>query len=71
MDVTGFDMIYKERVYKCIDMMPVFNGQPIDESQPSVKPKFINVCCIDEDGEVVCFYDETFMFRFIRKGRDS
>lgn len=69
-NISGYDVIYNETVYKCIDVNPIFD---YNGSEPPAKynPKFIDVCCIDQDGLIVFMHDETFMFRFIRKAGDA
>jgi hypothetical protein len=70
MNMSDYDVIYKERVYKAVDMNVCFDKPP--EGEKSIqKPKFLDVICIDQSGEIIAIHDETFMFRFIRKGRDT
>lgn len=68
--MSDYDVIYNERVYKCINMNVCFD-KPSEEEKSIHKPKFLDVVCIGQDGEVIAIHDETFMFRFIRKGRDT
>lgn len=71
MNISAFDVIYKEIVYKCVDMEPDWTDSKFPYESTSARPKFLNVTCIDSDGQVIAFHDKTFMFRFIRKAGDS
>jgi hypothetical protein len=65
-NISGYDVIYKEIVYKCVDMNLIFDGVELS-SKPIAKLQFLDVACINQDGEVILIHDESFMFRFIRK----
>jgi len=65
-NISGYDVIYNEMVYKCVDMNLTF-GELVKEPKIIEKPKFLDVVCINQDGEAIVIHDETFMFRFIRK----
>lgn len=64
-DMRGFKVVYKERVYNALNMNIVFEG--IEEDETGIaKPKFLDVVIINEDGNVCIIHDEIFMFQFIR-----
>ena len=65
MDMTNYDVIYKERVYGCISGMLTFDEYP--DLGKMIRPKAIQITCFDIDGDIVQIHDEAFMFRFIRK----
>jgi hypothetical protein len=44
----------------------IFDGVELS-SKPIAKLQFLDVACINQDGEVILIHDESFMFRFIRK----
>ena len=70
-NLNDYDVIYKERVYKCLDMQMEFRDDGRITDSPFEKPNFLTVCCINEDGTIILIRDEAWMFRFVRKGRDS
>lgn len=71
MNISAYDVIYKEIVYKCVNIMPEWPERVIGSDMGVERPKFICVICIDSDGQVISIRDEAFMFRFIRKAGGS
>ena len=67
-DMRGFKVVYKERVYNALNMIWDWGEHPEDNARKNgiVKPKFLTVVTLNEDGEVIAIYDEAFMFQFIR-----
>lgn len=68
-DMRGFKVIYKERVYNALGIVEWESKMPpdIDVRENGIaKPKDLTVAVINEDGEVLMIYDEAFMFQFIR-----
>lgn len=67
-DMRGFKVVYKERVYNALNMSWEWGERPEDDAveKGMAKPKFLSVIVLNEDGEVRLLHDETFMFQFIR-----
>lgn len=67
-DMRGFRVIYKERIYNALNMNWVWGENQEEEAREKgmAKPKFITVIILNEDGEIRLLHDETFMFQFIR-----
>ena len=66
MPIYGFKVIYQERAYHCINIMPDFGGGTRAETGFD-KPKFLEVVIINEDGELRIVRDEAWCFQFIPK----
>ena len=69
MNITDFDVIYDERVYKCVDCFTLFNEGHKTPECGIDKPDRIEILCINEDGNIIALRDEAWMFRFVRKER--
>jgi len=68
-DMRGFKVVYKERVYNALNMNWEWGDVPPDiEAQEKgiAKPKFLTVVTLNEDGEVLMLHDEAYMFQFLR-----
>lgn len=67
-DMRGFKVIYKERVYNTLNMNWEWGENPEAEARKKgmAKPKFLTVVILNENGEVRLVHDETSMFRFIK-----
>ena len=67
-DLSRFKVVYSDKVLHALalqeviysDHFPGENGQP-----PVMKPKFLCVLAINEDGNVVAIHDEAWRFQFI------
>ncbi|WP_313292596.1 hypothetical protein [Faecalispora jeddahensis] len=70
MNISDYDVIYKEVVYKCVNMMPQWKDPNYPNGVGIFKPAFMEIICVDSDGQVITICDEAFMFRFIRKAGD-
>lgn len=67
-DLSRFKVVYGDKVLHAIALQDVLYGNyyPGDEGGPAiVKPKFICVLAINEDGNVVAIQDEAWCFQFI------
>ncbi len=64
-DMSNYMMIYKERVYNVINIMPTFKSD--DREAGTKKAKMIDAATINEDGELVMINDEAWMFKFVRR----
>ena len=68
MNITGYDVVYNERVYHCIDLQPEWGPDFVDDgSVGASEPKMLYVMCIDSDTNVTALYDEAWRFRFVRR----
>lgn len=68
-DMRGFKVVYKERVYNAINMNWGWKDCPPDiaaEEKGIAMPTYLDVVIIDEDGMVKMIHDEAFMFQFLR-----
>lgn len=68
-DMTDYKMIYKDQVFNVVGIMPTidFEGVSSMDNNGFRKVKFIEATIIDENGEVMIIYDESFMFKFVRR----
>ena len=67
-DISRFKVIYKERVLNavCLDnIMYRQNEFPSVDSKTIIKPQFLTVIAINEDGNIIAITDEAWMFQFI------
>ncbi len=58
MDLQNYKVIYRERVYNCVECIPCFRDgkeQPVN----------LEVWFIDEDGTLKRIEDETWCFQFV------
>lgn len=68
MNVESFKVIYKERVLNPINMNVIYGSKfPSSDNVGIIKPQFLEITFVDEDGEVSTVNDETFMFKFVRR----
>lgn len=66
MPMSGWKVVYKERVYNVINMLPENYGDIEPKYSEVIHPKFISITFVDEDGMISSVTDEAFMFQFIR-----
>ena len=64
MNITGYDVVYNERVYNGIEIMPEWGD---DGSIGISSPKRLHVLCIDSNVNVADLYDEAQRLRFVRR----
>lgn len=64
-DMSNFKMIYQDQVFNVINIMPTFKER--NENSGIQKLQFIEALCINEDGEIISFNDEAWMFKFVRR----
>ena len=68
MNIESFKIIYNERVINPIHMNVLFGEEyPTSNQTGIIKPKFLEITFVDEDGEIKVAVDETFMFKFVRR----
>lgn len=64
--LTGYKVIYKERVLRTLALMSVeFEDGDYPDLGKTSTPKAIEVLAINEDGNLVSIMDEAWMFQFI------
>lgn len=64
--LTGYKVIYKERVLRTLALMYVeFEDGDYPDLGKVSKPKAVEVLAINEDGNIVSIMDEAWMFQFI------
>ncbi len=66
-DLSRFKVIHGEKVLNAVALMRVWMPDDMDYKDRAtvVKPKFIEVLAINEDGNIVSIMDETWKFQFI------
>ena len=66
-DLSRFKVIHGERVLNAVALMEVHMPDDMDYEKRDtiVKPKFIDVLAINEDGNLVSIQDEAWTFQFI------
>lgn len=64
-DVSRFKVVYKERVLNAISARAIFADGEYPQPGKTVKPKELEVCAVNEDGNIVCIVDEAWMFQFV------
>lgn len=68
MNITGYDVVYNERVYNGIEIMPEWGPDFVDDGSIGISsPKRLHVLCIDSNANVADLYDEAQRFRFVRR----
>ena len=68
MNISEYDVIYDEQVYHGIDLSVEWLEYLIDDGSERVeKPQYLNVVCVDSDGDVTVLYDDAWCFRFVRR----
>ena len=71
-DLKGYKVIYGDRVVKAIALHRIeyavgeAPGCPdFKSAKTCVKPKFISVLCINEEGQLESIFDEAWMLQFL------
>lgn len=66
-DLSRFKVIYGDKIFNAIALMEVRmpDNEELDIRDIVLKPKFIDVLVINEDGNIVSIYDEAWRFQFI------
>ena len=65
-DVSRFKVVYGEKVLNALAVRGImFDDGKYPEPGKTVKPQFLEVIAINEDGNVVVIMDEAWMFQFI------
>jgi hypothetical protein len=67
-DLSRFKVIHGDRVLNALELGTVDFGDDFNTerwSKTTIKPKFIEVLAINEDGNIVLIYDEAWRFQFV------
>lgn len=67
-DLSRFKVVHGDRILNAIALQEVTFGDhwPGETNAPTtIKPKFLCVLAINEDGNVVAIHDEAWCFQFI------
>lgn len=66
-DLSRFKVVHGNKVFNAIALMEVHMPENVERDKRDivVKPKFIDVLVIDEDGSIISIRDEAWMFQFI------
>lgn len=64
-NVSRFKVVYKERVLNAVSARAIFTEGEYPEPGKTVKPKGLEVCAINADGNIVFIIDEAWMFQFV------
>lgn len=67
-DLSRYKVIYGDKVLNAVALDWVDFGENTDLTKcekTTIKPKFLGVLAINEDGNIVRIYDEAWRFQFI------
>lgn len=64
-DLSRFKVVYKERVYRALELVYIEFQEKTQSDDIHKKPKFIEILVINEDGNIEAIRDEAWMFQFI------
>lgn len=67
-DMNSYRVIYKQRVLNAVALESVDYGEDFyvqRGNKITIKPKFLGVLAINEDGNITLIYDEAWCFQFI------
>lgn len=66
-NLSRFKVVYKEKVLNAIALMEADIPENADWDNRDIvlRPKFIEILAINEDGNIVSIRDEAWMFQFI------
>lgn len=66
-DLSRFKVVHGDKVFNAIALMEVHMPENVewDKRDIVLKPKFIDVLAINEDGNIISIYDEAWTFQFI------
>lgn len=64
-DLSKFKVVYSEKVLNAVALLDIeFKNNTLHEDLVQ-KPKFITVLVVNEDGNLVAYRDEAWMFQFL------
>lgn len=66
-DLSRFKVVYWDKVFNAIALMDVHMPENVERDKRDIvlKPKFIDILAINEDGNIISIHDEAWMFQFI------
>lgn len=65
-DLSCFKVVYREKVLRALTLVSVeFKEGHFPADKSIVKPYFLEVVAINEDGNVIVIRDEAWIFQFI------
>ncbi|MBQ9760122.1 MAG: hypothetical protein IJW16_02105 [Clostridia bacterium] len=67
-DMSNYRVIYNQRVLNAVALEMVDYGEDFGlqrGSKTTIKPKFLGVLAINEDGNITLIHDEAWCFQFI------
>lgn len=66
-DLSRFKVIHGDKVLNAIALMEVRmpDNMDFDNRETVVKPKFLDILAINEDGNIVSIHDEACTFQFL------
>lgn len=64
-DLSKFKVVYREKVLRALSLQGVFFADDTNDTDTHMKPKFIEIIVINEDGNIEALRDESWMFQFI------
>lgn len=66
-DLSRFKVVYRDKVFNAIALMNVLMPENVewDKRDIVLKPRFIEILVINEDGNIISIHDEAWTFQFI------
>ena len=66
-DLSRFKVVHGDKVFNAIALMEVHMPENVewDKRDMVLKPKFIDILAINEDGNIISIHDEAWTFQFI------
>lgn len=66
-DLSRFKVVHGDKVFNAIALMEVHMPENVewDKRDIVLKPKFIDILAINEDGNIISIHDEAWTFQFI------
>ena len=65
-DLSRFKVIHSEKVLNAVALVAFdFGDKEIKEEDIYLKPKFLDIMVINEDGNILIIHDEAWTFQFV------
>lgn len=66
-DLSRFKVVHENKVFNAIALMDVRIPKNVERDKRDIvlKPKFIDILAINEDGNIISIHDEAWTFQFI------
>lgn len=66
-DLSRFKAVHGDKVFNAIALMEVHMPENVEPDKRDIvlKPKFIDILAINEDGNIISIRDEAWTFQFI------